>query len=327
MDLHDRPIMRPQRLTVAARLRVDELPERVRPVGDRSIDRVLRGELQEDAGGRAALVELAGRVQEARAVARGRRAARSTERGAEPGDRVIDVGRWRDERLDRDVARDRERAERRTQELGKARGVMGRDPDPAFVVVDRARVRVASGAGTCEHAAGALLGLLDVRLVERVDAQDRARERGRDLPASHLAGQIDRVVELDLDNRMAGRAKLAEEALPIAPCRAIAVDEGEVHECPIRSISGSVANGLQVDRDDAHAVLARGLRDELLCPRAEARDRRVGQECQLVAPVARQAADDQAEEQPGIGADPRLAAGGKHLRARAEERVDVDPDE
>src|SRR5205085_7337216 len=45
-------------------------------VGNGDVVRVRRGDLEEDAAGGPALVQLAGRVQEARAVARGGRAAR-----------------------------------------------------------------------------------------------------------------------------------------------------------------------------------------------------------------------------------------------------------
>jgi hypothetical protein len=69
MDMDDGPILRPEGLAVAARLGIDEPPERVRPAGDLPIGRVVRCELQEEPGGRPALVKLAGRVEEARAVA------------------------------------------------------------------------------------------------------------------------------------------------------------------------------------------------------------------------------------------------------------------
>ena len=61
---------------VAGRLGVDELAEGVRPAGDRRTSAGWSdGQLEEPADRRAALVELAGRMQEARAVAGGRGAA------------------------------------------------------------------------------------------------------------------------------------------------------------------------------------------------------------------------------------------------------------
>ena len=63
------------RREVAGRLGVDELAEGVRPAGDRPVGRMVGGQLEEPADRRAALVELAGRVEEARPVAGGRGAA------------------------------------------------------------------------------------------------------------------------------------------------------------------------------------------------------------------------------------------------------------
>ena len=75
---------------VAGRLGVDELAEGVRPARDRDVGRMVRGQLEEPADRRAALVELAGRVQEARAVAGGRGAAGPVaEQRPDPGDGLV----------------------------------------------------------------------------------------------------------------------------------------------------------------------------------------------------------------------------------------------
>ena len=50
----------------------------------------------------------------------------------------------------------------------------------------------------CEQLTGPVLRLLDVRLVERVDLEDRARDGGGELPAEELGAEVVRVVELDL---------------------------------------------------------------------------------------------------------------------------------
>ena len=76
VDAQDRQVVGLDRREVALGLGVDQPAERVRPARDRPVDRVVRGQLEEPAGRRAALVELAGRVEEARPVAGGRRAAR-----------------------------------------------------------------------------------------------------------------------------------------------------------------------------------------------------------------------------------------------------------
>ena len=84
---------------VARCLGVDELAERVWPAGDLEVGRVIRGQLQEPADRGAALVELAGRVQEARAVAGRRRAPRPVaQQGPYPGERFVSCRRGRDER-------------------------------------------------------------------------------------------------------------------------------------------------------------------------------------------------------------------------------------
>ena len=76
-------------------------------------------------------------------------------------------------------------------------------------------------ADRVEDVARQLLGFLDVGLVERVDAQDRARDGGRDLPADELGAEVDRVGELDPDDRMAGRLeRRCQRALAAAAIRA-----------------------------------------------------------------------------------------------------------
>ena len=62
-------------------------------------------------------------------------------------------------------------------------------------------------------------GLLDVGLVERVDAQHDAGDRGGDLPTDELPADIDRVGDRDADDRMAGGGKASASAFrpPSAP--------------------------------------------------------------------------------------------------------------
>ena len=75
MHAHDRPPMGRERLEVADRLRALQLPERERPAGYRYVARVHCRYLQEHAFCRSALVQLPGRVKEARTVAERRRDA------------------------------------------------------------------------------------------------------------------------------------------------------------------------------------------------------------------------------------------------------------
>src|SRR5689334_10428798 len=75
MDAEDRQVMALDRREVALRLGIDQPAERIRPAGDRTIDPMVRRQLDEPADRRTALVELARRMEEARAVAGRRRAA------------------------------------------------------------------------------------------------------------------------------------------------------------------------------------------------------------------------------------------------------------
>src|SRR5688572_21979342 len=185
---------------VARGLGVDELAEGVGPVRDVDVNRVVGGQLEEPADRRTTLVELAGRVQEARAIAgRGRTLRPITEQRPDAGEGIVAGRRRGDERLEAqvsvgaapgevpgqlpdDVAGTRGKPERRIAIKGEA--VADRDR------LDRAGgVRgapVATVAPRLEQVAGQLLRLLDVRLVERVDAEDGSGDRDRDLPADEL---------------------------------------------------------------------------------------------------------------------------------------------
>ena len=104
VDAEDRQVVGLDRREVALGLGIDQPAERVRPAGDRPILRVIRGELEEPAVRRPALVELAGRMEEARAVAGGRRAAgRVAQEGPDPGERRVGGGGRGDERLEGEV--------------------------------------------------------------------------------------------------------------------------------------------------------------------------------------------------------------------------------
>ncbi len=95
MDPQDGQIVRLDRPEVTCRLGIDELTERVRPVRDLAVLGMVGGQLDEPADGCATLVELAGRVQEARAVAGGRRAKRAVaQEGADPGERRVARLAW-----------------------------------------------------------------------------------------------------------------------------------------------------------------------------------------------------------------------------------------
>ena len=139
--------MRLDRGEVSGRLGVDELAEGVGPTRDRPVDRMVRGELEEPAAGRAALVELAGRVEESRPVAGRRRSPGPVaQRRADPGDRRIRLGRWGDERLQaevRVVAPARELGGQRLDDVGRA----GRRAVASPWTVRPSPVAIGAGAG------------------------------------------------------------------------------------------------------------------------------------------------------------------------------------
>src|SRR5215208_42699 len=175
-DSLGRPVVAAQRLQVPGRLGVLERAERV--AGARYLDVLLAvvDELQEDPGRRAPLVELSGRVQEARPVAE-RRGASSpgAYRLAKPAHRLVEARRGLH------VPHDRHVVGRRgpVQQPGQ-RGVVG--------VGDLGQRAV--GGVLLEHLGSVVLGLLDVRLVEWVDAQDIARHRGRELGEEEDSPQV-----------------------------------------------------------------------------------------------------------------------------------------
>ena len=148
-----------QRLEVAVGLGADQRAERERLAGDLEVLGGLVDDLQEAADLRAALVELAGRVQEARAVAprRGDLVALD-QRGAQPGDRGLGLVGVRQVAHDRVVRR-------RCQTLRQLAQA----------------ARFEAGGTLLEHPVGVVLGLLDVGLVERVDLQRPARDGDREL--------------------------------------------------------------------------------------------------------------------------------------------------
>jgi hypothetical protein len=74
----------------------------------------------------------------------------------------------------------------------------------------------------------------------------------------------------------------------------------QLEEYTVRAVGLASQQRLVGDRQDAAALLAGALRDQLLDPQAEARDRVADNECQLVAPVAGELADRQTEPEAGV---------------------------
>ena len=117
--------------------------------------------------------------------------------------------------------------------------------------------------------AGLDLGGLDVGLVERIDAEHGAGDRGRDLEAEEfLADMVDRFHH-DADHRMPGLFQRGELVVMAAVVFAFGA---KVDEEAVVAVDGGIAERLAVDRDQALAVLAGGFRDQLLGPGAEIGD-------------------------------------------------------
>ena len=193
MQPDGRPAALLQGAQVAERLRHLQPGEAERPAGDREIVRDHTGDLQERADLRAALVVLPGRVQEAR-----RPAERHRPLGA-PRERLADQRRGRIG-VPVEVGHDGE-----VSALGNGAQQRGDDAREVVRAAEQDRVvgvhldravgehRVAFGqravAGLVEDLAGVVLRLLHVRLVERVDAEHPAGDRGGVLPHHELRAE------------------------------------------------------------------------------------------------------------------------------------------
>ena len=225
--------------------------------------------------------------------------------GQLPGDRAV-VGRQ---------AHHRVADERQPVTVGEDRHAL------ALLDLDVARTRPverrvlaapAGGVGLAQHASRQLLGLLHVRLVERVDAEHRSGDGGGDLPADELPAEVDRIAHVDPDDRVAGGLERGGQ-LVAAPGGAAV--ERDPDERAVRAVRLDGPERLAVDRHDPDAALAGALGDELLEPRAEALDLVVDEERQLVAAVLRQRPDRQPERHARVDGRVRLAARADHRRS------------
>src|SRR5450759_3928057 len=201
VDAEHRQVVRLERLEVTEGLGIHQLPEAERSPRDLDIDRVVGRELEEPADRRAALVELARGVQEARAEpARRRATGRVAEEPTHPVHRLGPGRGRRDERLEREV-RVRVRPRHVASQLAGAGAVAASraerpvaDEDEAVALGEDCGGRERTGPLELrEDALRVLLRFGDVRLVERVDLEAEARDRGGDLPAHELGGEVDGV--------------------------------------------------------------------------------------------------------------------------------------
>ena len=170
--------------------------------------------------------------------------------------------------------------------------------------------------------AGLDLGGLDVGLVERIDAEDGAGDRGRHLEAEKfLADMVDRFHD-DADHGMPGLFQRGQ----LFVMRGVAFALGsDVDEEPIAAIERGVAKRLAVDRDQALAFLAGGFGDQLFGPGAEVGDLLRRQDRHLVAAFETGKAHGEAELHAGIFVRRHIRpAGARHRKRMLDQGANID---
>src|SRR6266571_2113202 len=250
-----REAARGQRLEVADGLRLLEDREAERLTWNRYVLGIRLHDLKEHTGPRPTLVELAGRVQEARPVAgRGCMVQAVSNRSADCGDRGFRCRSARGVGHGREIGALLRAAEQRLEIRARFCGGDG---------IGRRQLAAAPVIG--EHLFRVVLRLLNIGLVESVDAQNRPGDRGRDLPAQEFTAKVQLVAHRQRDHRLSRLFQRRHR-----PVRRIAV-HADVHEEAIVSVNGRLADWLTLDGYDALPLLPSALGDELLDPVAEGR--------------------------------------------------------
>ena len=134
-----------------------------------------------------------------------------------------------------------------------------------------------------------------VRLIERIDAEELARHRRRELPAEHLRAEVARVFDFEGGGRVArlhkGRDRLG--GLPACP-------PADAREEAVLAVHLRRPRRLSLDRQNALPVLPSAFGDQLLDPHAEAADRVSDEEGHLVPARERRGSDRGAKAQAGV---------------------------
>src|SRR5205085_5086661 len=258
---------RRERTKIAERLRLLQGVEGVRLARNRHVARVGRGQLQVDACVWAAFVELAGRVQEARAVARrGRALGRIAQVRANRLDDLFVLRRLFDVVEKRDVVAGLDARQMRFDGIADALRrqlctglVIGVNRERAICGNDRLLRQLAIAGVSFEQFLGRILRLLHVRLIEWIDAKSPTGERRRDLPEEELFAEIVGVIQGAIDHRMPG----GFERLQLRFRLAIELADRDGDEQTIIAIDRRRAERLTRNRDDALAFLARTLGKQL----------------------------------------------------------------
>ena len=102
-----------------------------------------------------------------------------------------------------------------------------------------------------------VLRLLDVGLVERVDAEHDPGDGGCHLPAHELGAEIERIVELEAVDRVAACLEGIGERVELG---LVLTGQPDADEDPVVGVGIRIAEWLAHDRHDAPARLAGRLR-------------------------------------------------------------------
>jgi hypothetical protein len=146
-----------------------------------------------------------------------------------------------------------------------------------------------------QHAVRGVLGLLNVGLVERVDAQHPADGGDGELGEEEDPSEVVRALDLAHDDRVSGLAQRRDLGVGRLIGR---LGVAQVQEGAVRAVDVGGAQRLVDHRQDPLAVLAGRLGDELLDPEPEGLQRRIDDVGQLVAAGLGQLAPGDAEPQP-----------------------------
>src|ERR1700674_415562 len=138
---------------------------------------------------------------------------------------------------------------------------------------------------------------LDVGLIEGVDPEDRARDRGRDFPAKEFLSEGVDVRHGDAHHRVSGLFKHGDAGILRRVGDGLQSDVGED---PVITIYIGRSQFFTINRDNAFAEFAGGFCDQLLEPRAQVANSGRGDESNLVAAKFRGCANDQAEHHSRI---------------------------
>ena len=171
-----------------------------------------------------------------------------------------------------------------------------------------------------QHGARVVLRLLHVGFVERVDAQGRSGHRGRELPAEELGAEVEQVGHLQCHDGMSRPSESTDGAIE----RGVVAD-AEGHEQAVVAVHGGITKWLGADGDDALALLACALGDELLGPERELGNTVGREDGHLVAPGSVEQSHRRAQCQAAVEVGGRArGARTAHVACAVEQGLDVD---